>query len=386
MSEASISDGPGGAKRPRIYSVSPNKKIDQLQKLPGGACAKCKQDLGPDSEAIQCDLCNNWIHAQCEGVSKDMYDNLNLVFAGLSNISYYCEFNHCNSRVRQLISSYFKERIEAEPKQIETASIENRIHTMQESLQATINHLASKVDALHSVNIQDTVKSIQDHLSPQYNQLEKSVSDLSVKINELSTQEINLKKQIEDSSSAISAAKVAMEKPVTTSIDPTLRAMEEMADRERRKNNVVIYNLKEGGNHEADKDSVSVLLNSILDCQLNVTKLFRLGSKSHKDRPLLIGFECEEFKTKVLAAAPKLRSSTQFPNVYISHDRTKSEQQHHKALVVELLQRRNRGEQNLVIRNGKIITRRPKPPSSSNTSSTTREVTNEVPTSMDSSS
>ena len=52
-----------------------------------------------------------------------------------------------------------------------------------------------------------------------------------------------------------------MEKPVATSIDPALRAMEEMADRERRRNNVVIYNLKEGGNYEADKDSVSVLLN-----------------------------------------------------------------------------------------------------------------------------
>ena len=100
MSKASTSDGPGGAKRSRIYSVSPDKKIDQLQKLPGGACAKCTQDLDPDSEAIHCDLCNKWIHAQCEGVSKDLYDNLNLVFAGLSNISCYCEFNHCNSRVR----------------------------------------------------------------------------------------------------------------------------------------------------------------------------------------------------------------------------------------------------------------------------------------------
>ena len=50
MSEASISDRPGGAKRPRMYSVSPNKRIDQLQKLPGGACAKCKQDLGPDRQ------------------------------------------------------------------------------------------------------------------------------------------------------------------------------------------------------------------------------------------------------------------------------------------------------------------------------------------------
>ena len=100
-----------------------------------------------------------------------------------------------------------------------------------------------------------------------------------------------------------------MEKPVATSFDRALRAMEEMADRERRRNNVVIYNLKEGGNNEADKDSVSVLLNSILDCQLNVIKLFCLGPKSHKDRPLLIGLECEESKTKVLAAAPKLRNS-----------------------------------------------------------------------------
>ena len=32
---------------------------------------------------------------------------------------------------------------------------------LQESLQATINQLVSKIDASHSVNIQDTVKSIQ---------------------------------------------------------------------------------------------------------------------------------------------------------------------------------------------------------------------------------
>ena len=76
-----------------------------------------------------------------------------------------------------------------------------------------------------------------------------------------------MKKQIEDSLSAVSVAKVAMEKPIVQSIDPALRAMEEIADRERRRNNVVICNLKEGGNYEADKDSVSVLLNLILDCQ-----------------------------------------------------------------------------------------------------------------------
>ena len=38
-------------------------------------------------------------YAHCEGVSKDMYNSLNVQCTSLNNISYHCELNHCNRRV-----------------------------------------------------------------------------------------------------------------------------------------------------------------------------------------------------------------------------------------------------------------------------------------------
>ena len=135
-----------------------------------------------------------------------------------------------------------------------------------------------------------------------------------------------------------------------------LRAIEEIADWERRKNNIIVYNLLEGVNRDADKDSASVSLNSILEQEVNISKLFHLGRKTGKNRPLLIGLDCEETKIHALAAAPRLRSSSQFPNVYISPDWTKVEQQQHKELVALLCQRREKGERNIVICIEKIVT------------------------------
>jgi len=60
---------------------------------------------------------------------------------------------------------------------------------------------------------------------------------------------------------------------------------------------------------------------------------------------LLIGLECEDTKVQVLAAAPRLRLSKQFPtNVYILPDWTKVEQQQHKEFVALLCQRIEKGE------------------------------------------
>ena len=118
-----------------------------------------------------------------------------------------------------------------------------------------------------------------------------------------------------------------------------IKAIEEIADREHRKSNIIVCNLLEGENKEADKDSASVLLNYILEQQVNITKVFCLGCKTGKNRPLLIGLDCE-----------------QFPNVYILPDRTRAEQQQHKELVALLKQRKEKSECNIVICNGRIVT------------------------------
>ena len=66
----------------------------------------------------------------------------------------------------------------------------------------------------------------------------------------------------------------------------------------------------------------------------------------------------------MLKSAHQLHSFTQYDNVYISPDRTRQERESFRKLRAELKQRKDGGEPNLVIRNGKIVTKRsvPQPP------------------------
>jgi len=45
-----------------------------------------------------------WLHVSCEGISKEQYRNLSHDCNTIANIAYYCEFNHCHSRVKQLVA------------------------------------------------------------------------------------------------------------------------------------------------------------------------------------------------------------------------------------------------------------------------------------------
>ena len=103
-----VQEPPGKRRKPkRPLSVSPEKVQESLQNLPGGNCFKCKQVLGADSKAVQCDLCGAWIHVKCEGVSDEVYSKLNAVLGDLSNLAYYFESNNCSSKIKQLLYACF---------------------------------------------------------------------------------------------------------------------------------------------------------------------------------------------------------------------------------------------------------------------------------------
>ena len=110
------------------------------------------------------------------------------------------------------------------------------------------------------------------------------------------------------------------------------------------------------------------LCKSALDLDINVVKAFRLGQKLNtesnavtKPRSLLIKINDEETQRQVLACAPKLRFSTTWNQVYIQPDMSPKEREAHKKVYEELKKRRNDGESNLVIRNGKIVSYVPYP-------------------------
>ena len=135
-------------------------------------------------------------------------------------------------------------------------------------------------------------------------------------------------------------------------------------DREKRKCNVVVHNLTEsdGDTHNErmtqDRSRLKELLGKELHMNFHFTKSFRVGKFTEgKSRLLVATLDSEEAKWEVIRIAPQLRGTTMGSNIYINPDLTKPEREEGKRLRSELAERRNKGEHNLVIRNGRIVQR-----------------------------
>ena len=184
--------------------------------------------------------------------------------------------------------------------------------------------------------------------------LHKSITELSLKVDRLLSCNSDLQMDINSASEQIDASANTKVNAATT---PTLSILDELADRERRRKNLIVYNFPENGDRQADKTKFQELSTTVFNLDLIITKVYRLGKRNDdKPRPLLIGLETE--KTEILSQSGKLRRYDQYNDVYIVADKTKYERD---KLVDELKLRRSKGERNLVIRNGSIITSVPRP-------------------------
>ena len=89
---------------------------------------------------------------------------------------------------------------------------------------------------------------------------------------------------------------------------------------------------------------------------MRVTKAFRVGKGSpEKPRLLIVGLENVETKADLLKLAPDLRHTQQWKRVFVTPDLTWQEREQGRKLRMDLKQRMENGETNLVIRRGKIV-------------------------------
>ena len=129
-----------------------------------------------------------------------------------------------------------------------------------------------------------------------------------------------------------------------------------------------VYNIPESQETEAKnafQDDINKLQQTFsgkfkLD-KKDVTYIRRIGKSSNnsnndKTRPIIIQFKDNKKKIEAL----KLRNlkyigANDNINIYISPDRTQKQQVIHKKLIEEVKQRKDNGEPNLYIYNGKIV-------------------------------
>ena len=131
-----------------------------------------------------------------------------------------------------------------------------------------------------------------------------------------------------------------------------VNVVQELEDKECRKKNMLFFNISEpnASNLEADRNYVSKLCKDTFDLDVKILKAFHLGKKvPNKCRPLLVQFEKENAKAKILGKSYLLKSMGPYSNVYVSVDTTESERTKHKQLVDEFKSRQAKGEANMFI-------------------------------------
>lgn len=154
----------------------------------------------------------------------------------------------------------------------------------------------------------------------------------------------------------------------TTLAKPSLIDLEsviqEIADRDRRKNNIIIFGSLESedgdaaGQHNLDTSLAHEICSSVqLDAQ--VFKVSRLGkfdpTAVNRKRPLRVSFSSDTCVKTILRNISKLRSNPKFSSVSIFQDRTPLQLQIYKDAKTELNNRLLAGETNLKIKYNKGI-------------------------------
>ena len=80
-----------------------------------------------------------WAHAECESVSVELY-----VCANVSNVSYYCEANHYNCHIKQLMHAHYANL----DQQVDLPSLRS-LQVEQANLHQIISEVSMKIDNLN---------------------------------------------------------------------------------------------------------------------------------------------------------------------------------------------------------------------------------------------
>ena len=145
--------------------------------------------------------------------------------------------------------------------------------------------------------------------------------------------------------------------PTPETREPLQNGTEEIVDRLNRRNNAVIFGLAEK-DEEQTKQHIEVIAEK-LEVNMKMLKITRAGRPrtDGKPRPIIIELATEQEKWNFIKKANSIRyrEIEELKNIYIKPDLTKTQRQEDSKLREELKTRRAKGEDNLIIRKGKIV-------------------------------
>ena len=319
-------------------------------------CNECNHQVNDQHKGLQCDICRNWQHKDCTGMSDGAYE----MHEKEENLSWVC--SKCIEEKQNL------------------GSLSNIVKELKEEMQEMKKQMKENKDKVKSERAE--LKQIIDDLKEEKDQKRKDKAEMidalkNLISTELKEQNKNIMKKIESVERCLEARIEEENHRNRKEIEEKIeKELQEKIERHNKKQNLIMYGVMENDktNEEEsmkkDEEQLAKIFQD-MDIQEEPTEFFRLGKTkaAGKERPILVKMKTERACHKVLRSSKLLKNSTEreINKVIIGRDLTLRQREMNKKLSEDLKRRRNEGEKDIIIRNGKIIKiGSPKPPDEKN--------------------
>lgn len=288
-------------------------------------CVDCGKMVQATQQGLKCDGCGFWHHTVCEKVNEEIYSFL------------------CNHNGEQSLLWYCRKCIvTCKGMRVMMMAMQEQQQHMEEKLNNLVATVQGRFDK------QDAQNSKLDAGESTANRVEQKVDALMITV-----------KNNKDIGSSVGEA-------VTAKLTEDKLEADEIS---KRKTSIIIHGLKESVSESADErkqadaDLSSDMFHVIKCDNVTVNSAVRLGKKQDdpvtNPRALKLVMASEEQKVQILKQAKNLKSGKGegWDRVYIHQDLTPKQRQLRQGLVQEMKQRQAKGEKNLIIANGRIVTK-----------------------------
>lgn len=275
------------------------------------ACFKCNQSCifkEPAKNANEifgypCDLCKRVMCKKCSEITST---EIRVLILSNRTIPYICR--------------------DCAPKIVNVFRLADRVTL----LESEIAEVKSSLNMLSELANQ--LKSLKDDLKSD---LHTALGDIRLEISAIKSTPIN------PSANDESQATLHQNQNLSNNV------LTEMAERQKRSCNIMIFNLPEKGEHE-DEAATDQLISNLVNCPLEIKKITRLGKKNKNGyRSLRVTLNSAEDVHKILRHKKNLDRSQK---IFINSDLTIQQREILNQLKNEIKTRHRNGEQNLTIK------------------------------------
>lgn len=267
----------------------------------------CGQHISDQEDSVCCDLCEDWFHPRCQGLSVE-------AFRALSEYDFTWLCRHCKPNLMNVLKMGKK--------------LESQVEAMEQKIMGALKDRETKADC--SKQLEEKIVSMKEEVTERLKEQQKEVEE-------------SLKAQKD-----VIQTMPKIQSELHKSAQELKKMIEKKDDRERREVNVIIHNIPESKSADAaarkkyDEDSFENIVKALLGehKSMEIDKIYRLGKKKEvqegqegepRPRLMLVGLKRRE-EVEVLMKERWNLNKVGFSNIYITRDLTMDEREQQKKL------------------------------------------------------